>query len=65
MPVPNVPFDFSKKLTGRRIDALDHSAIDLLGGEPLEGSGFEGEPPTPDFAFDWTLANDQSEGGLQ
>jgi len=65
MPVPNIPFAFSKKLTGRRIDALDRSARDLLGGEPLEGSGFEDEPPVPDFEFDWAPAKDQIEGGLQ
>jgi hypothetical protein len=65
MPVPNVPFDFSKKLTSRRIGFLDRSALDLLGGELLEGSGFEEEVPTPDFRFDWTPSKDQIEGGLQ
>ena len=65
MPVPNAPSDFSKNLTARKIEALDRSILDLLGGEPLEGSGFEDETPTADFEFDWTAAKDQIEGGLQ
>jgi hypothetical protein len=65
MSVPNASFDFSAKLTTRKIEALDRSTVDLLGGEPLEGSGFEDETPAPDFEFDWTPAKDQIEGGLQ
>ena len=29
----------------------DSDLLDLLGGEPLEGSGFEGEIPEP--GFEW------------
>jgi hypothetical protein len=56
---------FFKKLNERQLDAFHRATVDLLGGEPLEGSGFEGETPAPDFAFDWTLPKDQIEGGLQ
>jgi hypothetical protein len=63
MDFPNAPLDFSKNLTARKIDALGR-AVELLGGELLEGSGFEGETPAPEFQFDWTLPEDQSEGGL-
>ena len=65
MNFPNNPFDFARNLTARKRDALDPAAVDLLGGEPLEGSGFEGEIPEPDFAFDRTLPKGQIEGGLQ
>jgi hypothetical protein len=65
MNFPNTPLDFTRNSIARKHDALDRVAVDLLGGEPLEGSGFEGETPAPDFAFDWTLPKDQIEGGLQ
>ena len=29
----------------------DSDLLDLLGGEPLEGSGFEGEIPEPSFQW--------------
>ena len=35
-----------------------------LGGEPLDGSGFEREAPEPEFEFNWTLI-DQTRGGLR
>ena len=65
MDFPNNPLDFKRNSTARKRDALDRTAVDLLGGEPLEGSGFEGETPARDFAFVWTLPKDQIEGGLQ
>jgi hypothetical protein len=65
MDFPNNQFDFSGNSTAHKRDALHRATLDLLGGEPLEGSGFEGETPAPDFAFDWTLPKDQIEGGLQ
>jgi hypothetical protein len=38
---------------------------DLLGGEPLEGSGFEAQEPEPGFQFDWPTATAHSKGGDQ
>ena len=35
---------------GKRLDA-DSEPLESLGGEPLEGSGFEGEIPEP--GFEW------------
>ena len=46
-------------------DALNPKTDDLVGGEPLEGSGFENEIAEPDFEFDWTLASEQTQGGRQ
>ena len=46
-------------------DSSSRAALDRLGGQPLEGSGFEAERPEPDFQFDWTLPPDQSRGGAQ
>ncbi len=38
------------RANGNDLDA-DSDLLDLLGGEPLEGSGFEGEIPEP--GFEW------------
>ena len=38
------------RANGKDLDA-DSDLLDLLGGEPLEGSGFEGEIPGP--GFEW------------
>ena len=37
----------------------------FLGGEPLEGSGFEAQTPEQDFQFDWSPLTDRSEGGVR
>ena len=34
----------------QNVDREPQLTIDSLGGEPLEGSGFEAEPYDPDFA---------------
>ena len=61
MPVPNAPSDSPGKLSAP--DALQ-KALRHLGGEALEGSGFEHETPDPQFQFDWTRL-DQTPGGLR
>jgi hypothetical protein len=62
MHSPNTPFGF----TGRRSpDATQQAALDLLGGEPLEGSGFEHETPATEFQSEWTLSPEPSQGGLR
>lgn len=33
-----------------RLSEGQRRALEELGGEPLEGSGFEGEQPEPDFS---------------
>ena len=38
------------RINGKDLDA-DPDLLDLLGGEDLEGSGFEGEIPEP--GFEW------------
>jgi len=38
------------RANGKDLDA-DSDLPDLLGGEPLEGSGFEGEIPEPSFQW--------------
>ena len=38
------------RANGKDLDA-DSDPLDLLGGEPLEGSGFEGEIPEPGFQW--------------
>ena len=43
MELSNAPLDFPGKFAADRIDGIDRGALDLLGGEPLEGSGFEDE----------------------
>jgi hypothetical protein len=61
MDIPNSARDFPRKSP-----ALDsYKAVDLLGGEPLEGSGFEAQTPEPGFQFDWSPPIDRSEGGVQ
>jgi len=37
----------------RQMATKNDDEIDVPGGEPLEGSGFEAESPEPDFQFDW------------
>ena len=49
----------------RKDDAAMRTAVERLGGEPLEGSGFEHETSEPDFQFDWTRPIDEPEGGLR
>jgi hypothetical protein len=61
MPALTTPSDSSGNLSAS--DALQH-ALRHLGGEALEGSGFEHEPPDPQFQFDWTRL-DQTPGGLR
>ena len=46
-------------------DALQQAALDVLGGEPLEGSGFEHETPATEFHPDWTFSLKPSQGGLR
>ncbi len=38
------------RANGKDLDT-DPVLLDLLGGEPLEGSGFEGEIPEPGFQW--------------
>jgi len=47
------------------LDSIHRAAIDLVGGELLQGSGFEDEKPDSDFEFDWSLPTDRSTGGIQ
>ena len=61
MPVLNTPSDSSGNLSAA--DALQQ-ALRHLGGEALEGSGFEHETPEPAFQFDWTRL-DKTPGGLR
>jgi len=42
-----------------------HQEIDVLGGEYLEGSGFEEESSDPDFQTDHTRPTVSSTGGEQ
>jgi hypothetical protein len=56
------PLDLSRSSAAPTRDSFDRASIDRLGGEPLEGSGFEQEVPDPQFGFDWTH---QDEGGLR
>lgn len=62
MDFPNPARDFPRKSP-----TLDGSnrPVDLLAGEPLQGSGFEDEKPEPDFQFDWHLPTDRSAGGIE
>jgi hypothetical protein len=61
----NSPFDSRVNLTAPVPDPGNRHALDLLGGEPLEGSGFEAELPVAAYQFDWNALNDQSQGGPQ
>ena len=61
----NAPFDLLVNFTAPTPDPVNRHALNLLGGEPLEGSGFEDETPVAAFQFDWNVPNDQSEGGSQ
>jgi hypothetical protein len=63
MDLPNARPDFRREFTAH--DGPNRAAVDIVGGETLEGSGFENEPPEPEFQFDWTPLKHQSEGGLQ
>jgi hypothetical protein len=36
----------------KTLDDDDRSRLEGIGGEPLAGSGFEGELPEPEFAAD-------------
>jgi hypothetical protein len=38
------------------VDKKTRSALELIGGEPLSGSGFETEMPEPEFPADEPLA---------
>jgi len=42
-----------------------YDEVSLLGGEPLEGSGFETQDPEPGFQFDWPGSTVRSKGGDQ
>jgi hypothetical protein len=64
MDITNARFDFPRKFTAPTLDTANRAAVDGLGGEELEGSGFEDEMPEAEFQFDWTV-RDQSEGDLQ
>ena len=48
------PLDFAMKSRTRTIKDSTSAQDDLLGGEPLEGSGFDNETPDPNFEFDRT-----------
>jgi len=60
----NAPLDFSRNSLARKRETVDRAAVDLLGSEPLEGSGFEKETPAPEFEYDWRPAEDQIKGVL-
>jgi hypothetical protein len=62
MFVPNAPPDSADNLSAA--DAVQQAVLRNLGGESLEGSGFEHETPDPQFQFDWTRL-DQTPGGLR
>jgi len=62
MPVPHTPSDSPWNLS--TADAVQQAVLRHLGGEPLEGSGFEHETPDPQFQFDWTRL-DQTPGDLR
>jgi hypothetical protein len=51
--------DFRSKIA---TDSSDDD-LGLLGGEPLEGSGFEAQNPEPNFEFDWSRPTVPPEGG--
>ena len=59
MNIPISARDFPSKISA----AEDHDEIALLGGEPLEGSGFEAQDPEPNFQFDLAKPLVQSQGG--
>ena len=61
MPVRNLRSDNRANISD--FDLFKH-ALSHLGGESLEGSGFDHEPPAPQFQFDWTQL-DQTLGGLR
>jgi hypothetical protein len=62
MFIPNPQSDSAHNLAAA--DAVQQAVLRNLGGEPLEGSGFEHETPDPQFQFDWTRL-DQIPGGLR
>ena len=63
MNFPNTPFESPRKSIDSPLDAVNKAVVDLLGGEPLEGSGFEAEMPEPGFQFDWMMPKKPSKGG--
>ena len=65
MNLPDIPLDTAGKLTPLTVNTPHRAALDALGGEALEGSGFENEPPEPGFQFDWTQLKEEPEGGLR
>ena len=62
MQSPVSPY-FAKNSAARTLDAVNKAVVELLGGEILEGSGFEAEMPETEFHFDWMLPKDDSKGG--
>jgi hypothetical protein len=44
---------------------IRENADDLLGGEPLEGSGFENETPDPEFQPEPVRTKERSKGGCR
>jgi hypothetical protein len=63
MDFRKTPFDFNAAIP--MVEAAARIAVERLGGEPLDGSGFEEEKSEPDFQFDWALPINQAEGGLR
>jgi hypothetical protein len=61
MDIPNNARDVPRK--SRTIDS--YQAVDLFGGDPLEGSGFEAQTTEPGFQFNWSPLTDRSEGGVR
>ena len=62
MFIPNPQSDSARNLAAA--DAVQQAILRNLGGEPLEGSGFEKETSDSAFQFDWTRL-DQIPGALR
>jgi hypothetical protein len=60
----NIPTS-SRGLQVRIARSRSDDDIDLLGGEPLDGSGFEAQDSEPGFQFDWPKPTVRSKGGDQ
>jgi hypothetical protein len=68
MNVRNIPSGPPEESAAPGLNAPQRAVLELLGGEQLQGSGFEHETPEPQFQFDWPADHDpknQDRGGLR
>lgn len=60
----HTPSNSRENLTATAPNSQKRFILDRLGGEPLDGSGFESETPAAELPFDWRMFNSPSEGEL-